>query len=193
MAEDTARFERVVGTEFSRALTGRIVAAASRVHLRRLPDTPPAHPNNGKKNQKKEAESGLQSLNAGTSSQNAATPGRRYPLIRREIIGHRMGAFCRRFAPGAAVLPARQALALLHQPARHHCIGTFLQVDVQQLTDLLAHIRRITKSRELIRLQRGTRRREKEIPRRIGLVMTIQGALQPTAVRYQYSNRGQWY
>jgi hypothetical protein len=70
----------------------------------------------------------------------------------------------------------RGAFALLHQPARQHCGGVLLKPGVQQLHDLLAEIGGVAEPRKLIALQGIARRREKELPGRLGFV--VQGDLQ---------------
>ena len=67
-------------------------------------------------------------------------------------------------------------LALLHQPARQHGRGVFFQPGIQQLSDLLAEIGRVTQAGKLVTLQGIARRRMQELPRRLGFV--IQGDLQ---------------
>ena len=74
------------------------------------------------------------------------------------------------------MLAGRGAFALFHQPARQHCGGVLLEPGVQQLRDLFAEIGGVAEPRKLIALQGIARRREKELPGRLGLV--IQGDLQ---------------
>jgi len=130
--------------------------------------------------------SGLSARILGCRSRTAAKIGRRARLIREKIIGHAARAVVPRVASGSSLvircrplvrLPSRGGMfALLHQPARKHGRGVLLKPGVQQLGDLLAEIRRVAEPRELIALQGISRRREKELPRRLGFV--IQGDLQ---------------
>ncbi len=66
-------------------------------------------------------------------------------------------------------------VALLHQPARQHGRGVFFEPGIEQLRDLLAEIRRVAQTGELVTLQRVAGCRQQEFPRRLGFV--IQGAL----------------
>jgi hypothetical protein len=99
----------------------------------------------------------------------ASRVGRRSPLVSR-----RSWRILRPF--GGAVLASRGTFALLHQPARQHSRGIFLQPGIEQLRDLLAEISGVAEPRKLVTLQRVPRRREKELPRWRGSV--IQRGLQ---------------
>ena len=130
--------------------------------------------------------SGLSARILGCRSRTAAKIGRRGRLIREKIIGHAMRAVAPRVASSSSVVircrPLRRLasrggmFALLHQPAREHSRGVFFKPGIQQLRDLLAEIGRVAEPRELVTLQGIPRRREKELPGRLGLV--IQGDLQ---------------
>jgi hypothetical protein len=130
--------------------------------------------------------SGLSARILGRRSRTAAEIGRRGRLIREKIIGHAMRSVAPRVASGSLLLtrcrplvrlPNRGGMfALLHQPARKQSRGVLFKPGVQQLGDLLAKIGRVAEPRELITLQGIPRRREKELPRRLGFV--IQGDLQ---------------
>jgi hypothetical protein len=130
--------------------------------------------------------SGLSARILGRRSRTAAEIGRRGRLIREKIIGHAMRAVAPRVAYGSSLLTRCQPLrrlasrggmfALLHQPARKHSRGVLFKPGIQQLRDLLAEIGRVAEPRQLVTLQGIPRRREKELPGRLGLV--IQGDLQ---------------
>lgn len=90
--------------------------------------------------------------------------------IREKIIGHRMRGMAPRFAVRRGLLNGRGPLALLHQPAGQHGRGIFLHPLVHQRADLLAEIGGMAQPRQFIALQTGLRSREKELPRRLGLV-----------------------
>jgi hypothetical protein len=130
--------------------------------------------------------SGLPARILGCRSRTAAKIGRRARLIREKIIGHAARAVAPRVASGSPLvircrplvrLPNRGGMfALLHQPPRKQSRGVLFKPGVQQLCDLLAEIRRVAEARELIALQGISRRREKELPGRLGFV--IQGDLQ---------------
>ncbi len=130
--------------------------------------------------------SGLSARVLGRRSRTAAEIGRRGRLLGEKIIGRAMRAVASRVAYGSSLLTRCRALrrlasrggmfTLLHQPARKHSRGVLLKPGIQQLRDLLAEIGRVAEPRELVTLQGIPRRREKELPGRLGLV--IQGDLQ---------------
>jgi hypothetical protein len=130
--------------------------------------------------------SGLSARILGRRSRTAAKIGRRARLIREKIIGHAMRAVAPRVGSSSSLviccLPLRRLasrggmFALLHQPARKHSRGVLFKPGIQQLRDLLAEIGRVAQTGEFVALQGSARRREKELPRRLGLV--IQGDLQ---------------
>jgi hypothetical protein len=105
-------------------------------------------------------------------------------LIREKIIGHgvcglippiagrRTFIVARRSRRAFALLARCRALALLHQPARQHGRGIFLQPDIQQLRDLLAEIGRVAKPRKLEALQGIAGSGEKKLPGRLRFVGT---------------------
>ena len=129
---------------------------------------------------------GLSAHLLGCGLRATAKFGRRARSIREKIIGRSMCGLaswvegrhplvfgCR---PLAGLVSRGGVLALLHQPARQHGGSVFFQPGIQQLSDLLAEIGRVAEPRELVTLQGIPRRREKELPGRLGLV--IQGDLQ---------------
>jgi len=103
-------------------------------------------------------------------------------LIREKIIGHgacglipriagRRGFIVAHRSRRAFALLARcRSLALLHQPARQHRRGIFLQPGIQQLRDLLAEIGRVAKPRKLEALQGIAGSGEKKLPGRLRFV-----------------------
>src|SRR5260370_23624922 len=105
----------------------------------------------------------------------AAVCGRRNRPIRKKIIGRGMRVLRRRLAEGSDFLYWRGTFALLHQPARKHGCGIFLHPLVQKGSDLLAEIGSMAEAREFITLQRIARSREKELPRRLRLVVSHKG------------------
>jgi len=127
----------------------------------------------------------------GLRSQTVAKFACRSGLIREKVIGHSVG---RSTAPAGrdalvcrggerlfgvvrrAVVASRGTFALLHQPARQHRRGIFFQPGIEELRDLFAEIGGVAEPRKFVTLQRVSRRREKELPRRLGDV--FQGALQ---------------
>ncbi len=109
-----------------------------------------------------------------SASSRATRMGLRSPLIRQEIIGHRMSAVGPiagpRFGGGLCLRDAERTLMLLHEPAREHGRGIFLQPGIQQLTDLFAEIGGMTEPRKFEALERIARSREQKLPRRLCLL-----------------------
>lgn len=101
--------------------------------------------------------------------------------IREKVIGRDMRGFASRVAARSPLVTfrlrrrclRRRAFAVLHQPARQHCGRVLLEPGVQQLRDLLAEIGRVAKARKLIALQGIARRREKELPGRLGFAVQV--------------------
>lgn len=62
----------------------------------------------------------------------------------------------------------REAVSLLHQPAREHGGRVFIQVLIEKRADLLAEICGMAKPGEFKTLEGNPRSREKEFPRRLG-------------------------
>ncbi len=122
----------------------------------------------------------------GCGSRATAKFGWRARSIREKIIGHSMRGLASCFAGSRSLVVGRRLLArrvsrggmlaLLHQPARQHGGGVFLQPGIQQLSDLFAEIGRVTQAGKLITLQGIARGRQQELPRRLSFV--IQGDLQ---------------
>jgi len=130
-------------------------------------------------------QTGLPARFLGCGLRATAKFGPRARSIREKIIGRSMSGLascverhralvfgCR---PLAELARRGGVLTLLHQPARQHGRGVFFEPGIQQLSDLLAEIGRVTQAGEFVTLQRIARRRQQEFPRRFGFV--IQGAL----------------
>ena len=123
----------------------------------------------------------------GCRSRTGAKFGRRARLTREKVIGRSMRGFAScvvarsplvvadRGARGRhralGMFAGGRTFALLHQPARQHGGGVLLEPGVQQLRDLLAEIGGVAEPRKLVTLQRIAGRREKELPRRLRLVV----------------------
>jgi hypothetical protein len=115
-----------------------------------------------------------------SSSTRTARMRLRSPLMREEIIGHRMRArrgvlavvpaAGPRLGGGLRLRNAERALMLLHEPAREHGRGIFLQPGIQQLADLFAEIGGMTEPRKFVALERIARSREQKLPGRLRLV-----------------------
>ena len=100
-------------------------------------------------------------------------------LFNQKIIGHRVA--------GAGLLSVRRSCAfggnvgvarrMFHQQPRQAGVRALLDIAVQQLLDLLSQIRGVIKPRQLIALQAVSRGGKEKIPRRLGRMIAIQGAL----------------
>src|SRR5260370_32017988 len=104
------------------------------------------------------------------TSRKASVCGRRDRPIRKNIIGHGMSVLPWRFSGGTVFRRLLRPFPF-HQPARQHGGGIFLHPQIEKRSNLLAKIGGMAEAREFITLQRVTRSREKELPRRLGLVM----------------------
>jgi hypothetical protein len=104
------------------------------------------------------------------TSKWAAVCGREDLPIRKKIIGHGMAALQQSLAGRRGLQHVRRALALLHQPAREHGASILFKPLIEKRADLLAEIGGMVETREFVALQRSARSREKELPRRLGLV-----------------------
>ncbi len=99
-----------------------------------------------------------------------AVCGRRDLPLRKKIIGHGMSTLQRRIAGRNGLQHLRRTLALLHQPAREHRAGILFEPLIEKRADLLTEIGGMAETREFVALQRSARSREKELPRRLGLM-----------------------
>ena len=123
----------------------------------------------------------LQLFKRPTNSSAAARGVLRSGTIRKQIIGRGMAVPRLRFSTGgngfrAAFLGRVEGLgAMLHEPASEHGGGILFEPGIEQLANLLAEIGGVAQARQLITLQRIARCGEKELPRRLGLV--VQGGL----------------
>jgi hypothetical protein len=105
------------------------------------------------------------------TSSRASVCGRRDRATRKKIIGHGMFIFRERFSGRRVFLHVLRTFPLLHQPASQHGRGIFLHPKVEKRADLLAEIGGMAEAREFVALERVSRSREKELPRRLGFVV----------------------
>ena len=112
------------------------------------------------------------------TSSRPAVRGRGDRPIRKKIIGHGMPALLRRLAGSGGLQRMRRPLALFHQPAREHGTGVFFKPLIEKRADLLAEIGSMAKPREFVALERSARSREKELPRRLSLLIGHRGLLE---------------
>ena len=122
-------------------------------------------------NGKARRKSQLQRRKMAFTSSGASVCGRRDCPIRKKIIGHGMSVFRKSFRGRNVLLRLLRALPLLHQPARQHGRGIFLDPKIEKRADFLAEIGSMAETREFVALQRVARSRDKKLPRRLGFVM----------------------
>jgi hypothetical protein len=177
----------VVGANFSAArarhASSHATSAAGPIDLRLRPGTLLRRAGVGRNRDKNRLQAAGAPLSAGAATQSAAKPGRHHPRIGQrfgqKIIGRSLPRLCWQRVPTACAFFAWRYLSRpLHQAACQHGVGAFLQVNVQQLRDLFAHIRGVAQSRKFVALQGAARSREQKIPRWLGGIVAVQGALQ---------------
>jgi len=105
------------------------------------------------------------------NSGGASICGRCDRLIRKKVIGRCVSVFREMFTSRSVCLRLLRTLPLLHQPARQHGRGVFLDPKVEKRGNLLAEIGGMVETREFVALQRISRSREKKLPRRLRLVV----------------------
>ena len=104
-----------------------------------------------------------------TSCWTAVGRGRSRP-IRKNIIGHTVPVLGKQIREGGGFVGVRSALALVHQQAREHGFGIFLDPLLEERGDLLAEIGGMAEAGEFKTLERGTGSGEQKLPRELGLV-----------------------
>jgi hypothetical protein len=104
------------------------------------------------------------------------TPGsptgsaRRNDTIPQKVIGRTTPLVFGRCGRGGSHFAEDGAFALIHQPASQHGRGIFLEVLIQERSQFLAQIRRMSEAGKFIALQRIAGSGEKEFPGRLGVV-----------------------
>jgi hypothetical protein len=119
----------------------------------------------------------FESRKIGFTSSGTSICRRRDGAIRKNVIGRGVSVAGEYFACRGLVMRSRRTFPLLHQPARQHGGGIFLDPKVEQRADLLAEIGSMAETREFVALQRDSRSGEKELPGRLGLVVVHAGLL----------------
>src|SRR5260370_34672874 len=114
-------------------------------------------------------------LQIACTSRGSSICGRHDRLIRKKVIGRCVSVFRERFTSQSVCLRLLRTLPLLHQPARQHGRGVFLDPKVEKRANLLAEVRGMVETREFIALQRMSRSREEKLPRRLRLVLVHPG------------------
>src|SRR5208337_2849105 len=104
------------------------------------------------------------------------TPGsptgsaRRNDTIPQKVIRRTTPLVFGRCGRGSSQFTEDGAFALIHQPARQHGRGIFLEVLIQERSQFLAQIRRMSEAGKFIALQGIAGSGEKEFPGRLGVV-----------------------
>ena len=104
-----------------------------------------------------------------TSGSHSGCAWRNY-TIPQKVIGRTTPLVLRRYGRGGGRFGEDGALALIHQPARQHGRGVFLEVLIQERSQFLAQIRRMSEAGKFIALQGITRSGEQEFPGRLGVI-----------------------
>ena len=87
-----------------------------------------------------------------------------------KVIGRTTPLVFRGCGRGSSLFAEDGAFALIHQPARQHGRGIFLEVLIQECSQFLAQIRRMSEAGKFIALQSIAGSGEKEFPGRLGVV-----------------------
>src|SRR5256885_16984280 len=108
------------------------------------------------------------------NSRAAASGGRYSRNIRKDIIGRGMAVPRLGFAAAGNGFRFRdlpsEILGMIEEQASQAGCGVFLEPGIEQLRELLLKVGSVAQSRQLQALQRITRRGEKELPRRLGVI-----------------------
>jgi hypothetical protein len=95
---------------------------------------------------------------------------RRNDTIPQKVIGRTTPLVFRGCGRGSSLFAEDGAFALIHQPARQHGRGVFLEVLIQERPQFLAQIRRMSEAGKFIALQGIAGSGEKEFPGRLSVV-----------------------
>ena len=107
---------------------------------------------------------------AGETSGSPAGSARRNDTIPQKVIGRTAPLVFGRCGRGSSHFAEDGAFALIHQPARQHGRGIFLEVLIQERSQFLAQIRRMSEAGKFVALQGIAGSSEKEFPGRLGVV-----------------------
>ncbi len=95
---------------------------------------------------------------------------RRNDSIPQKVIGRTAPLVFRGCGRGSSLFAEDGALALIHQPAGQHGRGIFLEVLIQERSQFLAQIRRMSEAGKFIALQGIAGSGEQEFPGRLGVM-----------------------
>ena len=107
---------------------------------------------------------------ADETSGSSTGSARRNDAIPQKVIGRTTPLVFGRCGRGSSHFAEDGAFALIHQPARQHGRGIFLEVLIQEGSQFLAQIRRMSEAGKFIALQGIARSGEQEFPGRLGVI-----------------------
>jgi len=107
---------------------------------------------------------------ADETSGSSTGSARRNDTIPKKVIGRTTPLVFGRCGRGSSHFAEDGAFALIHQPARQHGCGVFLEVLIQERPQFLAQIRRMSEAGKFVALQGIAGSGEKEFPGRLGVV-----------------------
>lgn len=110
------------------------------------------------------------SRRADQTSGSSTGSARRNDTIPQKVIGRTTPLVFWGCGRGNSLFAEDGALALIHQPARQHGRGIFLEVLIQERPQFLAQIRRMSEAGKFIALQGIAGSGEKEFPGRLGVI-----------------------
>jgi len=164
----------LAGQSVRRCLERASGQGACAVSLRELrdehPDTPGRDRVSGPFSNDERETSCSRTRKAGEVSKSSVGSRRRDGLIREEIIGRRMRTGLRAGRGRVDCAGGEGTLALFHQPAGEHRAGIFIKPLIEQCSNFLTKIRGVTEPGEFVGLERCSRSRQQEFPRRLCLV-----------------------
>jgi hypothetical protein len=107
---------------------------------------------------------------AGETSGSPPGSAQRNDSIAQKVIGRTTPLVFGRCGRASSLFTEDGAFALIHQPARQHDGGIFLEVLIQERPQFLAQIRRVNEAGKFIALQGIAGSGEKESPERLGVI-----------------------
>jgi len=107
---------------------------------------------------------------AGETSAWSTGSARRNDAFPQKVIGRTTPLVFGTCGRGSRLFSEDSAFALIHQPTGQHGRGVFLEVLIQERSQFLAQIRRVSEAGKFIGLQRVAGSGQKEFPRRLGVI-----------------------
>jgi hypothetical protein len=129
---------------------------------RMLPVSPTAGKNSRKRHEKLRR--------GGETSGSSTRSARRSDTLREDVIGRRMAVASKGFGRRSGSFAEDGAFALIHEPAGEHGRRVFLEILIEEGSQLLAEIGGVSEAGEFIGLQRVAGSGEQELPGRLGVI-----------------------